>query len=133
MNPPTAPQPKPSTESCSPVRPKVRICIAVPPIDRRHPTPGDGACGAISAFEIQRAAPRVPCASRSAASQPAEPALAAAIRRRGRITADHRAKGSEEFAGELPGRRIDQALAELRQLAADLGVDVVMQDRDLGA
>jgi hypothetical protein len=29
MNPPTAPQPKPSTESCIPVRPKTRNCIAV--------------------------------------------------------------------------------------------------------
>src|SRR5438552_1264406 len=31
INPPTAPQPKPSTESCIPVRPKTRNCIAVPP------------------------------------------------------------------------------------------------------
>src|SRR5258708_3155837 len=31
MIPPTAPQPKPSTESCIPVRPKTRNCIAVPP------------------------------------------------------------------------------------------------------
>src|ERR1041385_8343517 len=29
MNPPTAPQPKPSTESCIPVRPKTRNCIAL--------------------------------------------------------------------------------------------------------
>src|SRR3984957_8169558 len=34
MNPPTAPQPKPSTETCIPLRPKVRNCIVVPPIDR---------------------------------------------------------------------------------------------------
>src|SRR6478672_7303799 len=31
MSPPTAPQPKPSTESCSPVRPNSRSSIAVPP------------------------------------------------------------------------------------------------------
>jgi hypothetical protein len=31
MSPPTAPQPKPSTESCIPVRPNTRISIAVPP------------------------------------------------------------------------------------------------------
>jgi hypothetical protein len=31
MSPPTAPQPKPSTESCIPVRPKTRISIAIPP------------------------------------------------------------------------------------------------------
>src|SRR5258708_5649295 len=31
INPPTAPQPKPSTESCIPVRPKTRNCIAIPP------------------------------------------------------------------------------------------------------
>src|SRR3954463_5700489 len=31
INPPTAPQPKPSTESCIPVRPKTRISIAVMP------------------------------------------------------------------------------------------------------
>src|SRR5450432_2769427 len=31
MKPPTAPQPKPSTESCIPVRPKTRNCIAIPP------------------------------------------------------------------------------------------------------
>jgi hypothetical protein len=31
ISPPTAPQPKPSTESCIPVRPKTRSCIAVPP------------------------------------------------------------------------------------------------------
>src|SRR5260370_25503193 len=31
ISPPTAPQPKPSTESCIPVRPKARNCIAVPP------------------------------------------------------------------------------------------------------
>src|ERR1700751_1279411 len=30
-SPPTAPQPKPSTESCSPVRPNSRSSIAVPP------------------------------------------------------------------------------------------------------
>src|SRR5262249_5105846 len=33
INPPTAPQPKPSTESCIPVRPKTRNCIAVPPAE----------------------------------------------------------------------------------------------------
>src|ERR1700731_3756947 len=31
ISPPTAPQPKPSTESCIPVRPNTRISIAVPP------------------------------------------------------------------------------------------------------
>src|SRR5262245_41547149 len=31
INPPTAPQPKPSTESCIPVRPNGLKCIAVPP------------------------------------------------------------------------------------------------------
>ena len=30
MNSPTAPQPKPSTESCIFVRPKTRNCIAIP-------------------------------------------------------------------------------------------------------
>jgi hypothetical protein len=34
MSPPTAPQPKPSTESCIPVRPNTRISIAVPPSER---------------------------------------------------------------------------------------------------
>jgi hypothetical protein len=34
MKPPTAPQPKPSTESCIFVRPKTRNCIDVPPDNR---------------------------------------------------------------------------------------------------
>src|ERR1700759_1554670 len=33
INPPTAPQPKPSTETRIPVRPKIRNCIDVPPSD----------------------------------------------------------------------------------------------------
>src|SRR3984893_4611774 len=36
INPPTAPQPKPSTESCIPVRPKTRNCIAIPPTAYTH-------------------------------------------------------------------------------------------------
>src|SRR5260221_6807484 len=39
ISPPTAPQPKPSTESCIPVRPKTRNCIDVPPTDCMHTTP----------------------------------------------------------------------------------------------
>src|SRR6266436_3296382 len=36
INPPTAPQPKPSTERCIPVRPKTRNCIAIPPTAYTH-------------------------------------------------------------------------------------------------
>src|SRR5215470_9997015 len=35
----------------------------------------------------------------------------------------------EEFVGQFLGRAIDQALAELRQLAADLGFDIVAEQR----
>jgi hypothetical protein len=39
INPPTAPQPKPSTESSNPVRPKIRISMVVPPIDTNFVSP----------------------------------------------------------------------------------------------
>src|SRR5215470_5348153 len=35
----------------------------------------------------------------------------------------------EEFVGQFLGRTVDQALAELRQLAADLGLDVIAEQR----
>src|SRR5215831_5353342 len=36
ISPPTAPQPKPSTDSRIPVRPNIRVSIAVPPPARAH-------------------------------------------------------------------------------------------------
>jgi hypothetical protein len=52
------------------------------------------------------------------------------IRRR-RSSSDQCAECGKELAGEFLRGGIDQPLAELRELAADLRVDLVMQDRDL--
>src|SRR5665213_1402374 len=49
INPPTAPQPNPSTESCIPVRPNIRNCIDVPPADGVHNTPNQ-ALGSVAVW-----------------------------------------------------------------------------------
>src|SRR5580692_7979290 len=45
---------------------------------------------------------------------------------------DHGGKFGEEVVGELLRRALYQALAELRELAADLGLDVIGQQRAAG-
>src|ERR1700722_18276637 len=70
----------------------------------------------------------------SGPGQLADPALrtGASFRRIGVATNQLRER-REELTGEFLCGRIDQASAELRQLAADLRIDFVMQDRDIRA
>src|SRR5260370_28756791 len=69
------------------------------------------------------------------ASQLAQPAFRGSIGFRGRLglPAHNLSKRSEKLTRQFLRRSIDQPLAKLRQLAADLGVDLIMQDRDLRA
>jgi hypothetical protein len=69
------------------------------------------------------------------ASQSAQPTLRRSIRFRRAIRSpsDHLPERRKKLACEFFCRRVDQALAELRQFAADLRIDIIMQDRDLRA
>src|SRR6266481_9994082 len=65
--------------------------------------------------------------------QLAQPALGRRFRWSLYNPSDNFAERLEKLARQLLCGGIDQARAELRQLAADLGIDLVVQDRDVWA